>query len=566
VFLLVTQFGWLQTGFADEVVVDIAETRQASPTVENNGNAEVDANNNAKPTEVVPAPDKTESKEVPIYSTSQLVTHPQAQSVELDEPVINTEPTFQGNVIAPVVDAIPDTQVDSSASQPVQPDAADSPVVKPLLILDTEVFPSTTTRLSWAPNQSFEGISMPTPVLIVNGASPGPVLCLTAALHGDELNGIEIVRRVLYNLKHKKLSGTVIGVPIVNLQGFRRSSRYLTDRRDLNRYFPGNPDGSSASRIAYSFFHEVIKHCSVLVDLHTGSMLRDNLPQVRADMTNPRVAELAQGFGSTVVLHNSGASGALRRAATQAGIPAVTLEAGESMRLQEDAVEHGVKGIRTLMHNMRMIKNISLWGDPASVYYRSGWVRVNDGGILFREVELGDKVDKGDLLGRVTDPITNIKTDIYSPHNGKVLGMAVNQVVLPGFAAFHIGIQEPQELVSKSGKKIKSVHKHNSSEALDRAGTAAIAKEQGEPSDPSSKSVEAAVEPVVASSPKDALSPKAAHSTAVSKVESESASSAIANSVDEQPADEKIEEDNMDDEDIDAETISSEQPEVDEFD
>ena len=154
--------------------------------------------------------------------------------------------------------------------------------VEPLVILGTEILPSTTTRLSWSPSQSFEGIATPTPVLIVNGAEEGPVLCLTAALHGDELNGIEIVRRVLYDLAPERLTGTVVGVPIVNLQGFRRSSRYLTDRRDLNRYFPGNPDGSSASRIAYSFFTEVISHCDALVDLHTGSFYRTQSSAVKS--------------------------------------------------------------------------------------------------------------------------------------------------------------------------------------------------------------------------------------------------------------------------------------------
>ena len=138
-----------------------------------------------------------------------------------------------------------------------------------------------------------------------------------------------------YNIKAESLSGSVIGVPIVNLEGFRRTSRYLTDRRDLNRFFPGNPRGSSAARIAYSFFTEVISHCDALIDLHTGSFHRTNLPQLRADISKPEVVKLTEGFGSTVVLHSAGGVGTLRRAALDAGIPAVTLEAGESMRLQE---------------------------------------------------------------------------------------------------------------------------------------------------------------------------------------------------------------------------------------
>lgn len=281
---------------------------------------------------------------------------------------------------------------------------------------------------------------MPSPVLVANGAKHGPVLCLTAALHGDELNGIEIVRRVLYNIDPQQLTGAVIGVPIVNLQGFHRSSRYLTDRRDLNRYFPGNPTGSSAGRIAYSFFNDVISHCDALVDLHTGSFHRTNLPQLRADLNSPGALLLAQGFGATVILHSEGSQGTLRRAAVEAGIPAVTLEAGGPMKLQESAVEHGVKGVRSLLNQMGMLRKISLWPGSEPVYHQSVWVRADQGGILFSAVELGDSVDEGEVLGTVTDPITNIRSEVVAPVTGRVIGMAFNQVVMPGFAAFHLGI------------------------------------------------------------------------------------------------------------------------------
>lgn len=308
------------------------------------------------------------------------------------------------------------------------------------VFLDTLIMKGSTTRLSWSPDQSFEGIETPTPVLIAHGAKPGPKLCLTAALHGDELNGIEIVRRVLYNIDAKELAGTVIGVPIVNLQGFHRSSRYLTDRRDLNRFFPGNPTGSSASRIAHSFFQRVISHCDLLVDLHTGSFYRTNLPQLRANLRSPDVVALTKNFDAIVVLHSEGAKGTLRRSAVDAGIPAVTLEAGGPMELNEEYVEQGVKAINTLLDKNGMLTTISFWGTPQPTFYRSQWVRTDHGGILFSDVKLGGKVRKGDLLGVVTDPITNFREEILSPVTGRIIGMAVNQVVLPGFAAYHIGI------------------------------------------------------------------------------------------------------------------------------
>ncbi len=363
---------------------------------------------------------------------------PRARSIDLDEPVADPaalpgeSPTIDEEAVAPEV---------------AEDDLARSGT--PLVLLGVEVPAATATRLAWLPGASFEGISVPTPVLVVNGARAGPTLCLTAALHGDELNGIEIVRRVMYNLEPEELSGAVIGVPIVNLQGFRRGSRYLPDRRDLNRYFPGNPTGSSAARIAYSFFNQVILHCDALVDLHTGSFHRTNLPQLRADLSHPEVLALTQQFGATVALHSARHGNTLRQAAVDHGIPAVTLETGESMRLQEDAVDHGVRGIRSLLSNMGMLKRSGFWGQAEPAYYRSAWVRANSGGILFNKVELGETVDEGDTLGTITDPITNVRSEVVSPYDGRVLGMALNQVVLPGFAAYRIGIKSSQEEMSE---------------------------------------------------------------------------------------------------------------------
>lgn len=312
---------------------------------------------------------------------------------------------------------------------------------RPVEMLGASVPPGSYERLSWAATELFEGVPVSTPVLVVNGNMAGPTLCLTAAVHGDELNGIEMVRRVMHNLEPGKLSGAVVGVPIVNLQAFRRGSRYLPDRRDLNRYFPGSQGGSAASRIAYSFFHDIISHCDALVDLHTGSFERTNLPQLRADLRDPDVVTLTDGFGATVIVHSKPAEGTLRYAATTAGIPTVTLEAGGPIQLELQEVKHGVKGIETLLNTLGMLKKIRLWGESEPVYYRSTWVRANRGGILLSDVALGSIVRPGDLLGTITDPMNNESTKIYSPFAGRIIGMARNQVVMPGFAAFHVGIE-----------------------------------------------------------------------------------------------------------------------------
>ena len=349
-----------------------------------------------------------------------------------------------------------DPMVDPAADQPPVIPLADAVttadgLAEPLALLNAEIAPGTYKQLPWTATELFEGVPVSTPVLVVNGKLPGPTLCLTAAVHGDELNGIEMVRRIMHDLDPQKLSGAVLGVPIVNLQGFRRSSRYLPDRRDLNRYFPGNPTGSAAARIAYSFFVEVVLHCDALIDLHTGSFERTNLPQLRADLRNPDVVTLTQGFGATVILHSSPAKGTLRYAATSAGIPAVTLEAGGPSQLEIKEVKHGVKGIETLLHTLGMVKKMRLWGDPEPVYYRSTWIRANRGGILLADVSLGSTVRQGDLLGTITDPMNNASSRLYSPYSGRIIGMARNQVVMPGFAVFHVGIQTDETPANESG-------------------------------------------------------------------------------------------------------------------
>ncbi len=388
-----------------------------------------------------------------------------AENIDLEEPIEALPPTEESTA-----DTSP--KASNAAAEPTpepEPEPAD-PYEEgmPIVLLGKEIPPRTATRLAWSAGASLDGISGSTPVLVVNGAKPGPTLCLTAAIHGDELNGIEIVRRLVYDIDPTKLTGTVVGVPIVNIQGFRRNSRYLTDRRDLNRHFPGHPEGSLASRIAWSFFTEIIEHCSVLVDLHTGSFHRTNLPQLRADLMNPAVKDFSENFGSTVVLHSRGAEGTLRYAASMAGVPTVTLEAGEPMRLQDKEVAHGVKAIQTLMNKMGMRKHSRFWGDPEPVFYESTWVRVDTGGILFSDVFLGKRVAEGDVLGTVTDPITNRREEVLSPAKGRVLGMALNQVVLPGFAAYRIGIETPEGEINIPPPRDEDVL---DSSKLDRAST-----------------------------------------------------------------------------------------------
>ncbi len=319
----------------------------------------------------------------------------------------------------------------------------------PIQLLGVEIYGGQRSELKWSAGESFGGRSLDTPVTVVHGLNRGPVLCLTAAVHGDELNGVEIVRRVMADLDPREMSGTIIGVPVVNLLGFLRASRYLPDRRDLNRYFPGNPRGSAASRIAHLFFQQIIRNCNYLVDLHTGSLDRTNLPQLRADLSDPNVFRFSEYFGATSVLHHRGAAGTLRRVASEAGIPTVTFELGEPQTLQPEHVDFGVLAIDTLIDKLGMMDRLRHWSEKQPVFYASRWVRSDQGGILLTAVKLGGIVKQGDILGTVTNPISNEVMQVRSPFDGRVIGMALNQFVLPGFAAFHIGIatKEREELM-----------------------------------------------------------------------------------------------------------------------
>lgn len=328
----------------------------------------------------------------------------------------------------------------------ISPTAAKTSAIN---ILGQDITMGSFQRLHWTAGQSVAGLAMPTPVLIAAGHTPGPTLCLTAAVHGDELNGVETIRRVMFSLESDKLSGIVIGVPIVNMHGFRRSSRYLPDRRDLNRYFPGDKTGSSAGRIAHSFFNEIIGHCDRLIDIHTGSFHRTNLTQLRSDLRKESVQHFSKMFHDVTVLDDPGAAGTLRRAAVDAGIPAVTLEAGGPLILQLKEVSQSVAGIKAVMHHLNMIDDKPRRAPKQTVFYKSTWLRADQSGVFLSEAKLGKNVREGDILGTVTDPISNRSSLIRSSVDGQIIGIALNQMVMPGFAAYHVGIAADANAVAE---------------------------------------------------------------------------------------------------------------------
>lgn len=310
-----------------------------------------------------------------------------------------------------------------------------------LEFLGRSIPPGQAQKMSFSPVKTFAGSFLDTMVLVVRGVRPGPTLCIIGGIHGDELNGIEIAYRVFSNTPPEKLSGTLIIVPMANAAGVRSGLRYLPDRRDLNRCFPGKPTGSMGSRIANVIFERVIRGSDALIDLHTGSSSRTNPPQIRTNIDDPDALDLAESFGIGVVLHGVGPKGSLRRAALDIGIPAIIYEAGEPMRFQEQEIAAGVRGVRNVMAHLGMMQREEKLEPRAQLYRKTRWVRAGkQGGIFLTSRVPGESVSKGDLLGTITDLVTDEREEVLAPVDGQIIGMAVPQIVLPGYGLFHLGI------------------------------------------------------------------------------------------------------------------------------
>ncbi len=277
-------------------------------------------------------------------------------------------------------------------------------------------------------------------VHVVHGRRPGPTLFVSAAVHGDEVIGVEIVRRLLRTPGIDALQGTLLAVPIVNAFGFMNHSRYLPDRRDLNRSFPGSAQGSLAARLANIFLQEVVLRSNYGVDLHSAAIHRTNLPQVRISPDKPETMELAAAFGAPVILSSALREGSLRQVAAQSNIDILLYEAGESLRFDENAVRTGVTGILRVMHQLGMIpgKRVS---KPKAIPIRSNasyWQRAPAGGLLRAFKTIGEEVTKGSVLGIVADPFGDAETEICADYGGLIIGRTNLPVINEGDGLFHI--------------------------------------------------------------------------------------------------------------------------------
>ncbi len=279
------------------------------------------------------------------------------------------------------------------------------------------------------------------PVKVVNGVEPGAKLWLSAAIHGDELNGVEIIRQVLEKIEPQKLKGTIIAVPIVNVFGFIEQSRYLPDRRDLNRSFPGSETGSLASRLANLFIREIVSHSTHGIDLHTAAIHRTNLPQIRANLDDEETDRCAKAFNAPVMLHSTTRDGSLRQAATKKGIPVLLYESGEALRFDSTAIDLGIRGILKVMEYLGMYE-FPL--EPSQIdsqqIKKSKWIRASCGGMLHLGIRLGQKIRKKQELGFITDAFGKNKLLIRPNINGIVIGYSLNPLVNQGDGIVHLGI------------------------------------------------------------------------------------------------------------------------------
>lgn len=280
---------------------------------------------------------------------------------------------------------------------------------------------------------------MSLPVQVVHGKKSGPVMFVSAAVHGDEINGVEIIRRLLKSRTLQNLRGTLLAIPIVNPFGFIQRSRYLPDRRDLNRSFPGTPKGSLAGRMAHLFMTEIAGRCDYGVDLHTGSNFRTNLPQVRACLDDQKTLDLALAFGAPIVVPSELREGSLREAVAAVGKPVLVYEGGEALYFNEAAIRVGFRGIINLMRFVGMLPaSRRAKQREAIVTDRTSWVRATMSGTFSRRVKLGDMVRKADLLGVLSDTLGDDREEVRAPYRGVVIGQMNLPLIHEGDALIHL--------------------------------------------------------------------------------------------------------------------------------
>ena len=324
--------------------------------------------------------------------------------------------------------------------------------------------PGTSVTLELPLPHLYTRTPMTMPVHVRRGRRAGPTVFVCAAVHGDELNGVEIIRRLMKRRALSRIRGTIIAVPIVNVYGVIDRSRYLPDRRDLNRSFPGSGRGSLAARLADLFMTEIVAHCSHGIDLHTGAMHRGNLPQVRGNLDDDETLRLARMFGVPVLINADLRDGSLREAAAARGISMLLYEAGEALRFDEVSIRAGVQGILNVMRGLEMLpptRSKKRRSHEPFVARSSAWVRAPASGIFRGTVTLGAYVENNDLLGSIAEPVGDTESEVRASRAGIVIGRSNLPLVLEGEALFHIASFEDTREVAEQVEEFQTSHEED---------------------------------------------------------------------------------------------------------
>lgn len=287
------------------------------------------------------------------------------------------------------------------------------------------------------------GAQISMPVAVMHGRTDGPHIFLTSTIHGDELNGIEIIRNVLNSVSPRTLKGTIVAAPLVNLFGFINQTRYTPDRRDLNRSFPGSLRGSLAARFAHILTEHFLSTCEYGIDLHTATNNRFNLPQIRAGLSDKETLQLANAFGAPVIMDAAQREGSLRATLVQRGVRVLLFEGGQANRFDTDVIEAGTAGTLRVLEHLDMGVEAPVADEtPPMVSYSSRWVRARRGGIFRPSVELGEPVEKGTVVGNISDVFGIRPTMLRSPITGVVVSVDTNPLVNPGDGLVHVADTE----------------------------------------------------------------------------------------------------------------------------
>ena len=313
--------------------------------------------------------------------------------------------------------------------------------MRQLVIADREIKPGDDVAIDLPVALLHTQTPLNMPIQIKRGRKDGPVLFVSAAIHGDELNGVEIIRRLHQQKTLARLHGTLITIPVVNVYGVIHHSRYLPDRRDLNRSFPGSQRGSLAGRLAHLFMTEIVANCTHGIDLHTGAVHRSNLPQLRVNIDDEETARLAHAFGVPVILNSDLRDGSLRQAASENGIPMLLYEAGEALRFDELSIRAGVKGVINVMRELGMLprrKHTPKKVVEPFVARSTSWVRAPESGIFRAFTHLGMRVKRGEVLGVVDSPYGDNEVEVEAPASGIIIGKTALPLINEGDALFHV--------------------------------------------------------------------------------------------------------------------------------